>query len=1107
MSFQIIRGPAGSGKTTECVRRALKIAESGKRVLFIVPEQNTAAVERQIVHSSPSGAILNLEIVSFNRLAYKVLDEVGKSSGQILDDTGKNLIVRRILNENKKELKYFAGMQTRQGFVAKMRSALSELSQYGVSPEQLQAAAGELAAKGGSTAAKAKDLAILAEKFRESLTEKYTTVEELMQLLADSAADSKILSESALFFDGFTGFTPIQYELFEKFLTLSPAITVTVTIPQDLQETVIYDGELFEMSKQFIARMRECADEAGVKEISPFVLGTDLRHKDNPELAFLSKHIMQNLPDSERAPQFGSVRLLEGSDEKHELGLIIDEIVRLTRDEGYRYRDIAVVTPALETFGPLAFQMFREAGVPAFVDYRRPLFSNPFIEFIRSALKVVSDGFSYASLFRYLKSGMFDLTPAEQKEAGLEDGQVLSAEEIAALENYALATGVHGRKRWETPFTRGQRNRTVAPVADIRIDPGLTQLNALRARIVKPLLALDDALKEGAAVRDQAAAVYQFLVDTEAEKKLAVLETRPGSGEEYSQLFGMICEILDRIVDLLGTEKESRKGFIELFEAALEGITAGVLPAEADYVTVGDITRTRLNAVKVLFVAGADDENLPKSGQTGGILTDADRERLAGADEHIELSPSSAERMQQERFYLYILLSQPSEKLYVSFAGVTGDGAVRRPSSLFSEILRLYEKKQIEEEENRASGALAALFPSPEQDPDLSAAHPDHLPPVTAENLYTDELAGSVSAFESFASCPFKYFLRYGLALEEQEEARVAVTDIGTAAHRVMQLTFEALFRDGLLKAGNPFFAEPRAEEKLESYVRRAYTEAMNDGTVYGFSDTQRGKMMGQRIFQMALRSARAALMQLSDSDLQPTFFEQEFKEQISLQNGKSLLFRGKIDRVDTYREKSDAFVRIVDYKTGEMKYDFGQVLDGRQLQLLLYLSAEEKKALQEPGVAKVYPAGMHYFHLQDPILNLKDDASDISYRKKEAETYRMSGRSNVEQNETADVKSHNGSIRLRTDFYVTEDFRNLEEKAQMKAREIGEEILSGKICVQPVQEGEYSSCKYCPYGGVCGFSESLGMRPRSSPDVDEKEIILSERSAEGGKENAGMDA
>lgn len=1106
MSFQIIRGPAGSGKTTECIRRGLALAENGQHVLFVVPEQNTAAVERQIVHESSRGAILNLEIVSFNRLAYKVLDEVGRNGGQILDDTGKNLIVRRILKENKKELTYFAGMQTRQGFVAKMRSALSELSQYGIRPEQLLAAAGTLEKKGGQTALKAKDLALLSDRFTECLSENYTTAEELLQLLARSAADSALLKESALVFDGFTGFTPVQYELFGHFLSLSPSVTVSVTLPADEDESVIREDELFAMSKQFLARMREAADRERVPEMPEIVLGRDLRHAANPELSFLSAHFLRP-GRTQMAPETGAVRLFALEDRKHELGLVIDEIVRLTRQEGYRYRDIAVVTPDLEGYGLLASQMFREAGVPAFVDDRRPLFANPFIEFIRSALKVVSDGFSYASLFRYLKSGMFDLTEEEQKEAGLADGQVLSAEEIAALENYALATGVRGRKRWEAPFTRGQRNRTVAPVADIRLDPGLAKLNALRIQIVKPLAVLDDALKDGATVRDQAAAVYEFLVQTEAEKKLAVLAGRPGSGEEYGQLFGMICQILDRIVDLLGEQTESRKGFTELFEASLEGITAGVVPGTADCVTVGDITRSRLNAVKVLFVVGADDENLPKRGQTGGILTDADRERLLAADQSIELSPSGPERMQQERFYLYILLSQPSDRLYVSFAVSDEAESTKRPSVLFSEIRQLYAAREIEEGGRRAEGALLALFPDPGRGYDPRAAHPDSLSGRIADALYTDGLSGSVSSFESFASCPFRYFLQYGLVLEEKEEALVTGADIGTAAHAVMQMVFEGLASDGLLVAGRPYLTGPEAEEDLKRRVERAYTAVMKDAGVYGFSDTQRGKVTGERIRAMALRSARAALKQLEDSDLQPALFEQPFHERIALEGGRQLLFSGKVDRVDLYREGEDAYVRVVDYKTGNTKYDFGQIMDGRQLQLLMYLEAGEKQAAMEPGVTHVYPAGVHYFHLSDPILDLKDDTSDEAFAREEAKAYHMSGRANVEKSETTDVKDHNGSIAGRSDFYVTEDFRNLEEKARQKAAGIGREILGGDIRVKPILSGTALSCQYCPYGGVCGFTESLGMRPRLSPDVKEKEQLEEMRNGEGGDTHAGMDA
>lgn len=1128
MALQIILGAAGSGKTEESVKRALAIAQEGRPVLFIVPAQNTAAVERRIVHASKGGAILDLEIVSFDRLAYKVLDEVGMAQKTILNETGKNLIVRRILNDNKRDLKFFGSMQTRQGFVAKMRSALSELSEYGVSSQQLLAAGEGLKGSVGTTAAKTKDLALLSAKFSEALQENYTTANELMQLLLHSAAQSQLLKKATLFFDGFLKFTPVQYELFDLFLSLCPDIYVTATLPDGSSERQdvssfntasdqlyggtgnVSDDPLFDMSRDLVFRLRDMAQKSGIAIKRDIVLSSDKRHGSGPgrrgseELRNLSAHILREGTVPRKREKNEDVELFAAPDSKYELGLVLDEIKHLTRQEGYRYRDIAVVTPLLSDYALQARQMFFEAGVPVFIDERRPLDSNPFLEFIRSALRVVSDGFSYASVFRYLKSGLFDLSEEEQKQSDLDQGQMLSAEEIAALENYALATGVRGKKRWSEPFTRGMKNRTVAPIADVKVDATLHDLNAIRKQITEPLIKLDNALKEGGTVREQAAAVYYFLEETQAEEKLAVLASRPGSGEEYGQLFGKVCDILDQLVDLMGDQKESRKGFIELFEASLEGITAGVLPATADYVTVGDLMRSRFDKIKVLFLVGASDENLMGTDKAGGILTDADRQRLLQADSHLVLSPSVQVQRAQERFLLYRLLSQPSDRLYVSYAMSDAQGKGLRASYLFDEIQRLYSCALMTNErekrwERKGVQALRALFPDARKTRGTALLRSDHLSKETARALFAEGLSGSVSAFERFSECPFQYFLNNGLMLEEQETAQASYADIGSAAHAVMQLTFKGLLEDGLLTPEEPLLHRPDGEERLTERVRAAYEQVRAAGNVYGFQDTQRGKLMSERIYRMALRSARYALEQLEGSDLQPALFEQPFTEQIQLKNGLPLSFRGTIDRVDLYREAEASFVRIVDYKTGSTTYDFDKQKDGRQLQLMLYLQAEERKQAMLAGVSKVYPAGVHYFHLSDTIVDLKDDASPEHARKAVEAGYKMSGRANVGQEDGVDIARHSGAIVKLTgygrhDFYCTQDFRNLEEQAVNKAREIGERIYAGDIAIRPVAEGEERACTFCPYGGICGFSESLGFQTRKMKRFNEKENLQAMR-------------
>ena len=239
MALQFILGGSGSGKTYDIQKKITGEADKypHKNYFFVVPEQFTMQTQRELVLMQKANCVMNIDIVSFARLAYRVFDELGNFPYQVLEETGKNLILRRVAQANQEKLSVLQKNITKMGYISEIKSLISELAQYNVTPEDLEKVCGELPA--GSFSMKLKDVLVMYQGFLDFLQDKFVTQEEILELLIDVADSSKLLRDCTLVFDGFTGFTPIQKKLFRKLLGLAGEIYVTVTIDEREQELYI----------------------------------------------------------------------------------------------------------------------------------------------------------------------------------------------------------------------------------------------------------------------------------------------------------------------------------------------------------------------------------------------------------------------------------------------------------------------------------------------------------------------------------------------------------------------------------------------------------------------------------------------------------------------------------------------------------------------------------------------------------------------------------------------------------------------------------------------------------------------------------------------------
>ncbi len=1071
MALQLVIGSSGSGKSEYIYRNIIQksIQHPENNYIVVVPEQYTMATQKKLVMSHPNRGILNIDAVSFDRLAYKVFEETGRESRPVLDDTGKNLIVRRLLEKHKKQMQYFGSSIQKTGFVSELKSVISELLQYDIDPERLCGLQEQTADK-PQLSAKLADIRLIYEAFQDYISSSYIASEEILDVLCSVVEKSEIIKQSEIIFDGFTGFTPIQYKLIRLLLIHSRDIQISVTI--DAKEQIfVCEGmqNLFFMSKDMIQKLMRICDLEHIAVKDPVCLSAEHNprfgtgEKTAMDLVFLEKNIFR-YSRAHFAEKPRHIRLYAARTPKEELRFCIANIIRLTRQEGYRYRDIAIVTGDMAAYGKLAGNLCGQNDIPCFVDHKKSITDNPFVEFIRSALEVVERGYTYDSVFRYLRTGF---TGIERKDVDL-------------LDNYCLALGIRGHKAWHEPWKKGGRGRNAYP---------LEHLNSLREQITAPFLELEQALKDKQAnVREFVTAVYRFVTVMDAQSRIQQLAGLPETGNEYDQLYKKVIGLMDRIVELLGDEHVGIREFNRIVDAGFEEIKVGLIPPTSDCVMIGDIERTRLDNVKVLFFVGVNDGYVPKKNENGGLLSEADRDVLEKLQ--VSLSPSSREKAFIQRFYLYLILTKASEYLYITYAGRDSSGKTMLPSYLVRDLRRLFPAMVQETDEQY--GEQLSCIRIPKADIAWSRdAFVRTLTESTAAALYGGYLQGSVSAFEKYASCRFAYFLQYGMELREREEYRFAVRDFGTVLHAVIEEVSRAAA------------AQKKKLNLLDDEQRRSMVAKSIAAIAGEYGDTilkenSRNEFLVRRMTDLADRTLWAVGKQLASGTFAPDSYEMDFlidEQDIVMEDITArMTVRGKIDRIDICEDKDNIYVRIVDYKSGRSDFDLVQAYYGIKMQLVMYMrAAMQIEGKRHPG-KNIIPAGIFYYNIEDPLIEnaggsreeveeqIQEELRMCGVASSDADVVRLMDGIAEKKSKVIPVsfKSDGGIDLSKSRTMSAEQFEQLGRYVALKSTDIGRGILSGDIAVSPYESGAASSCKYCPYGAVCGFApdmEGMGYR------------------------------
>lgn len=1072
---------------TEAVLHAAVEKVPGRRALVIVPEQYSHITERRLCALGGDAISARAEVLTFSRLAQRVFQELGGSARPVLDKGGRALLMHLAVSRLSSELKIYRQAGEKAGFLTSLLATADECKSYCISPETLLEA-GESAQESGQ---RLRELGLVLGAYDAMTADRAEDPRDKLSRLADTLRGTDYFRGKAVFLDGFTDFTPQERLVLAVMLRQSELVTVGLRC-----DTLELSGNaVFAPARHTALTLTSLAQENGARmEYACLPLPEDLQ----PELAFLERHLFSGESVSfPEPPQRVLVR--RQADPYRETEQAAEEILRLVREEGVRFRDITVAVRDLTDWADRLASVFERYQIPIFLSRMDDILQKPVLTLLTAALDAISGGYEYDDVFRYLKTGLTGISYEERDE----------------LENYVLRWDIRGsrwtaKKAWSWhPGGYGQKwteeDRETA-----------SRLDALRRNIVAPLERLRTC--KAATGQAWAQAVYDFLeqislpncLKRRAAELCAAGELR--EAEEYRQVWQILTGALEQCSDLLGEDAMTLPDFADLFRLVLSQYQVGTIPVSLDRVTCSDMARVSHSSGRILFLLGADDESMPKVGGESCLLTDEDRALLAQLG--VETALNQDQRMDREMMLIYECCTMPSDRLYISCSDYDMDGSEKRPSFV---IHRLRELFPAQTDARPAASLPSALRPAL----DAAAAQGDrqlledladlpggavarralgamderreNLTSGAVEELYRGTVRLSASRMDQVKSCHYAYFLKYGLKAQARKPAGLDAPEAGTFVHYVLEHVLSATKERGGVTTVDSDEIRVLARAATEEYIRTQ---------IGGLEDkTPRFRYLFRRLARSAEQVVEQMVEELQHSDFQPIAFELGFGRGETLPpvqlkvNGIQVSISGFVDRVDGWVHDDKLYVRVMDYKTGHKSFDLTDVWHGLNLQMLLYLFTLEEKGM--PGVGlPIVPAGVLYLPAREEHLTGSRSMDEQNRRKKLDSKLRRSGLilndpNVVDAMEHVPLGSESRFLPVRVSkstgaisgdaLASAVQLGKLQKHIHHVLRQIAQEIGTGNIQADPWYRDERrTACAWCDYVSACHFEEGrCGERSR----------------------------
>lgn len=1132
MSLRLIVGRAGTNKSEhilEEIRSELKRDPFGVPIFYIVPEQMTFQQEYALFDDEIKGSI-RAQVVSFSRLAWRVLQETGGATKQFISSTGTQMMLRKIVNEHFDAFSMFKKAVDKQGFIQELEGMITEFKRHNITPEMLQEQM-TYTAENVPLQQKLHDLHVIYAHLTETLRSQYIDGEDQLQMLVDKIKDTSFLQRAIIYIDGFYRFTPKELAIIEQLLLTTERVTVALTADPNMVDEPYDELDLFYQTTETYNTLQQTAKEQRVHIEDPVFLHDEvstLRH--NEPLFHLEKYF-----DTRPAPAYETnealpISIKEAIHPRAEVDGVVQEILRLVREEGYRYRDIVLFVRDTEQYYDLIATLFADYHIPVYIDEKKTMLNHPFIELIRSLFDVIDSNWRYDTVFRLLKTGLIEPTDEEYP---------LDEEAIDTLENYVLEYGIRNKQQW-VQDARWKYERFSGFTDAVQTDwerKFEEKVNRYRMQVVKALEEIDYSLRRKKTVHERAAALYElferFRIAEQLEKREVSFEDKGllEKAREQHQAWDAVIHLLDELVELIGHEKVDFHQFRDIVEAGLESLQFSHVPPSIDHVIVGTIDHSRILHKKCAFLLGVNEGSWPQKPAIDGMINETERELLKQFG--MELAASSRRVLLDENFYMYTAFTLATDYVMVSYVLSDYEGKAKTISPMITRLQQFFPSIQtptlLTDPENiydaerfittpeKTRAALTAQlsrylrgypmetiwldvfdwYVANEKKYDTTynvlqslfyENKPEPLAEETVKELHPTQLYTSVSRLENFYQCSYQHFLQYGLRLEERRTYALEAPDIGQLFHEALKTITEWVQEEKkdfkhVTKEDANRYAE-KSVATLAPILQHQILQSSN-----------RFKYIQQKLQQVIAQATYILSEQARASGFSPVGVELGFGYQseldplrIALPNGYELFLRGRIDRVDRAYKDEQLYLRIIDYKSSARGLQLVDVYYGLALQMLTYLDVVLSQAESWLG-EKAFPAGILYFHVHDAMLSVDDKLPEDKIVAELFKQYKMAGYM-MEDEQVATLmddtvtsgRSNIAPFGLKKDGGFYSDSKVIDEATFQLLRnyihylikEAGIDITSGKIELNPYEDKHGTACRFCPYKAVCQFDPIL---------------------------------
>lgn len=1118
MAIRYILGRAGSGKSHQMLQEihACLQQDSDEHLILLVPEQYTLQAERDLINKLNLPGIMRVEVLSFTRLAGRVLSEVGGLTRTMLNEQGKHMVLRKLVDSNRKDLTLYSKTASQDGFIAKLSQLIAELKSQDIAPQDLRTCrTGEREQLLGQ---KIDDIALLYEQFDRYLQGRYLDSEDYLRLLQERINDSSLVKNARIWLDSFTTFSPRSLKILDRLMPLVRGITVCLTLDPSSRPR---DRELFTSSQRSLKKIRQMAVQHNLGEEFEVLAGTPNGRKRSPALEHLERELFV-FPARPYPEATDSVEIFAAANLASEVEFAAGQIFLMAREKNWRWSDMAVVCNDMSHYGGLIKRIFNEYGIPVFMDRKRDIMNTPLIRFLLASGEVIRKGYRHNDMFTLLKSGL----------SGLDD------DAIEQLENTALQFGISG-PAWKQSFA-------------LPDDMPREELNQWRENLIKPLLELEQAWTDSTTVQDYCRSHFRFLQSvgllSRLEAWMAVMDEagRYDIVRENSQIWNIVLEIFDQMVEILGDQKVNLREYLSILESGCASLEVGIIPTTIDQVLVGSIQRTKSQDIQALLVLGANDGIIPSGGEEEGLLSETEKQKLQAMG--LELDFEYRQQIAEENLLIYAAFSKPFQHLGISYALADGEGRSMRPSILIERLQKMlpgltiksdvvkhrdYELHQIstpastfkylvENMRQHQDGKPIQDFwadvynwyeAQDEWGPKLELlrtglTHRNQIDSIGADKarrLYNQPLSSSVSRIEQYVKCPFAHFVRYGLNPQERRIFEVTPPDIGELYHHSL-----LGFAQHLQRENRDWLCLQREEaERIMDTVMDELIPQQGHGI---FTSTARYRQLVQRLKRIGRRTIWVLTEHLQRGEFRPLGYEVSFGPggplpaiEVELGSGDRLYLRGRIDRVDLFTADEASYVKIIDYKSGSQELRLSDIYYGLTLQLLIYLQAV---LASSPGLGEkeFKPGGIFYFRIDDPMIESAERLREI-IDQEIAKRFKMKGlvvrdleiirRMDDQLISTGSTDilpvalNGSGEFSKKSSALTEPEFSDLLRYVERLLGRIGSEIMSGRIRIEPVRNRRQPACSYCDFESICQFDRFLTEnRYRTLRPLTDQEVV-----------------